>query len=168
MSNLGQYINNYQHKDFYYEDDNSFYDEVVGVNDYPPDLVDVVGYGLAELDMFDELGSTRKSSGYERLVQSMRNILSTPLGTRFFLPSFGSRIHELIFEQNDFIFSELLEVYTRDALSRWEPRVVIDDIIIDTMTNRKIGYMEILFHAKMGGSNESFVYQVNRELQELD
>ena len=53
--------------------------------------------------MFDGIGRTQINTGIDRLVQSMRNIIDTPLGSRFFLPSFGSR--ELIFEQNDFILN---------------------------------------------------------------
>ena len=64
------YANNYYDADFYYDDTPKFYERVdSGFNDYPPDIVDLVGWGLQESPMIDELGSTQLNTGYDRLNQ---------------------------------------------------------------------------------------------------
>lgn len=79
------------------------------------------------------------------ILSSIINILETPLGTRIMLPQFGSRLPELVFEQNDEILAQMARTYIADALDRWEPRIRIlnvdvfadqfrDDILIVRLT----------------------------------
>lgn len=155
----------------FYTDNNSrnFYD-----SDYAPEVtsskinLDLTGYGLDELYMFDELGSTRVNSGYDRLIQSMRIILATPVGSRFFLPSFGSKIHELLFQPNDLVFKDLLDYYIKDAIEKWEPRVKLVDVIIDDSVSKHEVDVTIKFKSKFSNSVDSFIYTVNRQISDLD
>lgn len=54
---------------------------------------------------------------------SIVNILLTPLGSRIFLPTFGSLVAELVFEPNDEQLASLGRRYVIDALVQWEPRI---------------------------------------------
>ena len=61
-------------------------------------------------------------AGDAHLVQSIQDILTTPLGTRMMRPDYGSRLFELIDAPMN--HSTLTEIYaaTAEALLRWEPR----------------------------------------------
>lgn len=55
----------------------------------------------------------------------MSAILATRLGERVMLRDFGSRVHELVFEQNDPTLELFVRRYIISALEKWAPRVEI-------------------------------------------
>lgn len=68
-------------------------------------------------------------SGTKEVIQaSIRMILLTVIGERVMLPEFGSRLWELVGEQNDLILENLAKLYTIDAVRRWENRVVLKSV----------------------------------------
>jgi len=66
---------------------------------------------------------------------SIIHILGTRIGRRIMLPEFGSRIPELVFEQNDSHIEALARHYTVDAIARWEKRVQIVDVFVKAREN---------------------------------
>lgn len=58
--------------------------------------------------------------------QSIGNILSTPLGTRLFLPEFGSELEQLLFEPMDDITEVKIYDAIVGAIRRWDPRLEIN------------------------------------------
>ena len=89
---------------------------------------DFLGSGIAFPFRFGEttgavVGSEGLPPEYARIRESIRQILSTRPGERFFRPEFGSRLGELVFEQNDVVLKALLKRYVVDAIGRWEKRV---------------------------------------------
>lgn len=97
-------------------------------------------------------GGFRKSAGaipyykvdsaedLKRIQGSIEHILSTPVGSRYYLPEFGSRLKQLLFEQNDDVLIDLLRVYIIEALAQWEPRIEITDVIseIDSSDDSRV------------------------------
>lgn len=64
----------------------------------------------------------RSLTGIDHLRQSLRDILSTPIGTRVMRRDYGSRLFELVdAPMNN---ATLLDLYaaTAEAVARWEPR----------------------------------------------
>ncbi len=59
----------------------------------------------------------------EKIRGSIEHILTTPVGTRYYNPTFGSNLRSLVFEPNDLILPDLIRVNTVEALELWEPRV---------------------------------------------
>jgi len=57
--------------------------------------------------------------------QSIENILSTRIGDRFYNPTFGSNIHEILFEPLNQSTANLLFQEIVRALGLWEPRIEI-------------------------------------------
>jgi phage baseplate assembly protein W len=55
--------------------------------------------------------------------QALDNLLLTSPGERLFLPEFGSRLQELLFDPIDEITALEIEHYIIEAIKRWEPRV---------------------------------------------
>jgi phage baseplate assembly protein W len=68
-------------------------------------------------------------SGYEKSVQeSILLILGTTPGERLMRPDFGCRINEIVFAPNSHRSVSLAEHYIREALVRWEPRIIVGDV----------------------------------------
>ena len=61
-------------------------------------------------------------SGVEHLQQSIRDILSTPLGSRVMRRDYGSNLFKLIDNPSTAALVPLLTAATGEALARWEPR----------------------------------------------
>lgn len=95
--------------------------------------------------------------------QSIAMILATPLGSRFMLPEFGSRLHELIFEQNDDVLKGLLRQFCFESLKRWEKRCNFVGIEFELTDNR----IDIIVKYMILPSNEikSYVFPFYRELE---
>ena len=94
--------------------------------------MDFLGKGTRYPFRFDAAGGVAVSEGaapeHEHIHESIWQILSTRPGERFFLPEFGSRLPELVFQQNDIVFRALARQYIVDAIKRWEKRVVIEGV----------------------------------------
>lgn len=62
---------------------------------------------------------------------SIRNILLTRIGSMPGNPTFGSSIHEVIFNQMDGITETILENFIKEALQKWENRITVLSVIIE-------------------------------------
>ena len=62
------------------------------------------------------------------IARSLRNIVYTLPGEKFFNQSFGSRITESLFENIDSITATVIVDEIRDSLDRYEPRAKINDV----------------------------------------
>jgi phage baseplate assembly protein W len=73
--------------------------------------------------------------GFDHLRQSIQDILSTPIGTRVHRRDYGSRLPRLVDRPiNDSLVSEMVAA-TAEALDRWEPRLRLEQIIIDNVSS---------------------------------
>jgi phage baseplate assembly protein W len=61
---------------------------------------------------------------------SIKNILFTKKGSLPGKPEFGSKIHELLFNQMDHIISNILKNYITEALYRWEKRINVTNVVV--------------------------------------
>ena len=62
------------------------------------------------------------------IARSLRNIVFTLPGEKFFNESFGSRITESLFDNIDEITSSIIVDEIRESLERYEPRAKINDV----------------------------------------
>jgi phage baseplate assembly protein W len=89
---------------------------------------DFVGRGLAWPMQVDHSGSIRLTSGPAELDSSLRLVLVTAPGERVMRPEFGCRIHELVFEPVNANTLGRMTQATREALTRWEPRIDLEAV----------------------------------------
>jgi phage baseplate assembly protein W len=66
----------------------------------------------------------------ERIRQSIWLILATAPGERVMLPAFGCGIHDLVFQPNTVAVRGSVQAEVTDALSRWEPRIDVIDVML--------------------------------------
>ncbi|HKD97227.1 MAG TPA: GPW/gp25 family protein [Micromonosporaceae bacterium] len=79
----------------------------------------------------DKTGSIKLVSGDREIVQSIHLILATAPGERPMRPEFGCAIHDLVFAPADAATAGEISYAVRRSLAQWEPRITVDDVIID-------------------------------------
>ena len=62
----------------------------------------------------------------ERVKQSIKVILSTKVGTRFFQPDFGCKLYNYLYEQNTLVMKDIVKRDIETSLTRWEPRITLN------------------------------------------
>lgn len=92
-----------------------------------------IGKGLAfPLQPEDDGGGLRMVEGEALVRRSLMLILSTAPGERLMRPDFGCGIHELVFQPNTAALRGAVRDKVRDAVRKWEPRVDLLDVEVDT------------------------------------
>ncbi|MEQ8437412.1 MAG: GPW/gp25 family protein [Ilumatobacter fluminis] len=95
------------------------------------DPADFVGRGIAWPLGVDQTGSIATSAGVDGIASALRMILSTAPGERTMRPEFGCRIWNLLFEPINANTMGLMADAVREAVSRWEPRIELDDVRVE-------------------------------------
>ncbi|KAF0224694.1 MAG: Phage baseplate assembly protein [Rhodospirillaceae bacterium] len=88
---------------------------------------DFLGRGWA-FPVTTQAGRVQMAADAEDIRQAILIILQTAPGERVMLPGFGCRINELLFAAGNASTTSLAELYTRQALDRWEPRIQVTEI----------------------------------------
>jgi len=72
----------------------------------------------------------------EREVRAnLLHLLLTKKGSRYYLPDFGTRIYEYIFDQNDMVTFNLIEEEIRESVKKYIPNLDINSINIISAEN---------------------------------
>lgn len=101
---------------------------------------DLVGSGWTFPIVIDRSrGGIRLSRGADEIEESIRLILMTPIGQRFMRPTFGCRIHELVFAPLNAGTFTAARHYIADALAMWEPRIDVTEIEVEPAMFRDAG-----------------------------
>lgn len=137
----------------YYDDFEDFYTEDSYNNR--------IGKG-SQLTGFIKEKEVNITTGDTRIKESIRDILSTRIGTRFFKPQYGCKIHDLLFEQNTFIIRDMACDYVKEALEKWEPRITVLDI--DAEGTEDEIRVEFTYRVNDLGTEGSFVYTIDRKI----
>ena len=79
-----------------------------------------------------ETGYFRQSfQTFDQIKSNIKNLLLTKKGERVFQPDFGSGIHDLLFNPATERFEEDVENTINEALEKWLPYVIVEDIDVD-------------------------------------
>jgi phage baseplate assembly protein W len=92
---------------------------------------DFIGSGWAFPLRTDSTGRIALVSGHREIEESMRLILGTAKGERPMRPEFGCGIHEYVFAGAGPTTTARIEHEVRAALERWEPRIEVEDVVVD-------------------------------------
>lgn len=120
-----------------------------------------LGTGLSH-PLIVEQGKGLTVSDQRLIEQSIAIILETPKGTRFFLPDFGSRLSELLFEPNDEVVADLLKFFIDEAISEWERRIKIERI--DTEIKETTINCNIQYRILQSNEVKSFIYPFYKKI----
>lgn len=90
--------------------------------------------------------------------ESIWIILRTQLGERVYRPDFGSRLAELTFAPMNTQTLLMLRLHVQDALIKWEPRMILDDVRTEPDPLRGRVDITIDYHPKDSYEHRSLVY----------
>jgi phage baseplate assembly protein W len=118
-----------------------------------------VGTGIDFPMTIDHTGSLAFASGAASIERSIRMILGTAPGERAMRPDFGCAIWDLMFESINTTTLGLMAVATREALSRWEPRIEVDDVeVIPDDGSFGAVRLEIAYRVKATNDHRNLVF----------
>jgi phage baseplate assembly protein W len=92
------------------------------------DGTDLIGVGWAFPAGITPTGAVRLVGGAEELEGAIQLILSTAPGERLMRPDFGCAMWEQVFAPLTPATLGAVEQAAREALERWEPRIVLDRV----------------------------------------
>lgn len=58
------------------------------------------------------------------------HLILTKKGSRYYLPDFGTRLYEYIFDQNDMVTFNLIEEEIRESVRKYIPKLDINSIVV--------------------------------------
>jgi len=92
----------------------------------------------------DATGGIGVSSHHQEIEEAIAIIIGTSPGERVMRPTFGCRIHELVFAPNSPETVGLARRYVEEALGMWEPRITVESIEVTAdPTSRDAGRLNI-------------------------
>ena len=110
--------------------------------------------------IFPDAAGFMKLSEYEEDIrESIILILSTSKGERVMRPDFGSGIYNYTFETINTTTIGLFESSIRDALQKWEPRIVVSavNVSLEEVSNGKL-LIDIAYTVKNTNNQFNLVY----------
>ncbi|BAN02626.1 GPW/gp25 family protein [Ilumatobacter coccineus] len=120
------------------------------VNDDPSDFV---GRGISFPLRVDQTGAIATTTGVDDIDSSIRMVLTTAPGERLMRPYFGCRIWEMLFEPINANTLGLMGEAVRESISRWEPRVHLDDVRLDS-SSADVGEVHIHIDYTVRSTND--------------
>jgi len=118
-----------------------------------------VGRGFFWPMEVDHTGSIRLTDGATDIDAAMAVVLATAPGERVMRPDFGCRIWDLLFEPVTANLLGLMAQAVRDALTQWEPRVIVETV--DTVPDREdsaVVSIRVGYRVKATNDRRNLVY----------
>jgi uncharacterized protein len=112
-----------------------------------------VGRGFPFPLRIDGSGGFAMESGAADIEKSMRVILMTAPGERPMRPEFGCRIWDMLFEPINMSTLGRMELAVDEALSRWEPRAEILEVVVEP-DEAMLGGVRIGISYRISSTNE--------------
>ena len=94
-------------------------------------MTEIIGSGLAFPLQVDSRGGIALARDETDVEQAIELILATAPGERPMRPEFGCGVHDFVFDTIDASTVGKMEQAIRDALDRWEPRVIVQTVEFD-------------------------------------
>lgn len=130
--------------------------------------MDVIGKRVSFPIRLNDRNRFTLIGGDQAIRQSIYLIVHTVPGERVMRPEFGCEIHSLIFAPANQETAILAERYVREALTRWEPRIILEDVYVEP-GNTTWGELVVNIAYRIRGDHNvrSLVYPYYLNPQEL-
>lgn len=119
----------------------------------------LVGRGWAFPPRVGPQGGVLLAAEHNEIDQAIHIILSTSPGERVMRPTFGCRLHDLLFAPNNSHTAAQARRYVEEALGMWEPRINVRRI--DVRPNEDADHclvIEVEYEIKATHDQRSLVY----------
>lgn len=110
-------------------------------------------------------GGIKVSQGAAKIRESILMIIGTQHGERVMRPTFGGNLRSLAFASNDAATANLARHYVVEALTTWEPRIILDRVTVDNDSARGCLVIDVQYRIKATHEPQSLVYPFYLEQQ---
>ena len=121
---------------------NTGYDDAQAVNESPRST-----YIYKDLNLFftkNPLSSdVSKVTDVQAIKRSVRNLVLTNRGERLFHPEIGGNLYGTLFESFTPIMEVELQAAIEDVIRLWEPRVLLDEVIVNDPSGKDLDLNQI-------------------------
>ncbi|MDR2523399.1 MAG: GPW/gp25 family protein [Synergistaceae bacterium] len=93
---------------------------------------------------------------------NIMQIIGTRKGERVMLPLFGTRVWEYIHEPLDAATIQFLRMELISAITEWEPRAILRDVIMREMRERNILKARILYSTAQSDERQTFDLAIDK------
>jgi uncharacterized protein len=114
-----------------------------------------LGAGIAFPLHVNEDGLIAMNALEQHVRQSIHLILQTAKGERVMRPDFGARLSDLTFEPVTQATMTLAEHYVKEALTRFEPRIIVSKVEI-TVNPQQPDHLLIGLHYRVRSTDTTF------------
>jgi uncharacterized protein len=115
--------------------------------------INFLGKGFATPLKSNAKGGIQESSQEQKVRESIQSILGTQYGERVMRPKFGCNLKSLVFAPNNAATANLARHYVEEGLKTWEPRILLDEVIVENDNSN--GQLIIHIHYKIKSTYES-------------
>lgn len=123
-----------------------------------------LGTALANPIQLDTLTKPIIVTGERLIKEALQTLLLTQQGTRFMVPEYGSRLLELVYEQNDDVLENLARTFIYQAIEQFEKRIKFVDAVF-FYPNEDVINIEIYYEILQSNQIDSFVFPFYREIK---
>jgi len=122
-------------------------------------MTEIIGSGLAFPLQVDRRGGIALARDETDIEQAIELILATAPGERPMRPEFGCGVHDYVFDTIDASTVGLMETAIREALDRWEPRIVVEklDFNLDRVGDGQL-MIDIGYRVRATNNERNLVY----------
>jgi hypothetical protein len=118
-------------------------------------MTDLIGQGWSFPVKPGPDGRLAYLDGAEKVRQGIWILLSTAPGERQMMPEYGCGIHDLVFQANTEALRGLVEAKVRAALIRWEPRIDVIHVRVETPPEAR-NYLLIRIDYRLRANNSFY------------
>ena len=116
-------------------------DRYTGLTDKPIFYADFTN----NLDLNPLTGYLAKTTNDNAIKNSIKNLILTGNGERFFDSTIGSKMATLLFEPIDVVTAELVRSTIKETIENHEPRANIVDINVQAIAENNSYYVKVIF-----------------------
>ena len=116
-------------------------DRYTGLTDKPIFYADFTN----NLDLNLLTGYLAKTTNENAIKNSIKNLILTGNGERFFDSTIGSKMATLLFEPIDMVTAELVRSTIKETIENHEPRANIIDIVVQANAENNSYYVKVIF-----------------------
>ena len=103
-------------------------------------------------------GSIEVAEYEESIRDSIWLVLSTAKGERVMRPDFGCGIHDMVYAPNNAGTRGRIEIDVREALLKWEPRIIVDKLEVSDGDRGEVILIQIDYRVRTTNSRFNLVY----------
>lgn len=109
-------------------------------------------------------GDLTRVAGINVLINSLRNLLLTPLGYYPFDPEYGSLLYKKLFEPSDNITLKQIEYEIKDRVIRYDPRIKIEKVNLTWSSDNKTVRVDVIINRNGATGTVNVILSANNTM----